>query len=80
MKPILSLVLLLFSLFPKARASEPAKQKDAPLEVAVSIHLNKIYDINSVNQTYMIDGYLVLSWHDSKLEKKLPEVWRQTGI
>ncbi|WP_447637325.1 hypothetical protein [Flavobacterium microcysteis] len=71
MKPILSLFLLLFALQPKnIQASEIVKKNTAPIEVAVSIHLNKIYDINSVNQTYMIDGYLVLAWHDPNLEKK----------
>ncbi len=35
-----------------------------PLVVSVSIHLNKIYDINSVDKTYLIDAYLVLLWHD----------------
>lgn len=37
-----------------------------PLKVNVSIHLNKIYDINSVNQTYILDAYLVLRWEDAK--------------
>ncbi|MEZ0004709.1 hypothetical protein ABH942_000052 [Flavobacterium sp. 28YEA47A] len=71
MKPILSLFFLLFVLIPKnTEASETNKKNTAPIEAAVSIHLNKIYDINSVNQTYMIDGYLVLAWHDPNLAKK----------
>lgn len=32
--------------------------------VNVSISINKIYGINTIDQTYKIDGYLVASWQD----------------
>lgn len=33
-----------------------------PLEVSVNLRINKIYNINSVNETYQIDGYFMYSW------------------
>ncbi|NVK72158.1 gamma-aminobutyric-acid receptor subunit beta [Marinomonas sp. CT5] len=33
--------------------------------VNVSISINKIYGINTIDQTYKIDGYLVASWQDT---------------
>ena len=37
-----------------------------PIEVSVTLRINKIYNINSVNETYQIDGYLLYSWNDPK--------------
>ncbi|WP_430410770.1 hypothetical protein [Kordia sp.] len=37
------------------------KEKE-PLEVSVKLRINKIYNINSVHETYQIDGYFVYSW------------------
>lgn len=66
MKPLFYLFLLFFA---SAQAGQSTTKKNtAPIVVSVSIHLNKIYDINSINQTYMIDAYLVLGWHDSSLK------------
>ncbi|NER13707.1 gamma-aminobutyric-acid receptor subunit beta [Leptobacterium flavescens] len=53
-------VLLLFPLMCFGRYAH----ETSPLEISVSFHLNKIYDINSMNETYLIDGYLVLLWED----------------
>ena len=38
-----------------------------PVPVQVTLNVNKIYNIDSVNQTYEIDGYLVLLWTDDRL-------------
>ena len=51
----------------EGRSFKKEHKSSNPLVVSVSIHLNKIYDINSVNKTYMIDAYLVLSWHDASI-------------
>lgn len=41
---------------------------DEPLEVSVTIHISNIYDINTVNETYKIDGYLVYRWLDERMK------------
>lgn len=40
---------------------------DGPVEVTVTLHVNKIYNVNSVDETYQIDGYLVFNWMDQRL-------------
>lgn len=37
-----------------------------PLEVSAALYINKIYNINSVNETYDIDGYIYYSWVDER--------------
>lgn len=44
------------------------KKKSAPIRIDVEIQINKIYDINTVNETYIIDGYLVANWVDTSSE------------
>ena len=41
---------------------------EGPLEVTVTLHVNKIYNVNSVNETYQVDGYLVFAWQDDRLK------------
>lgn len=68
---LLSYLLLLFTpaaIITAGQLPKATKKASLPIVVSVSIHLNKIYDINSVNQTYMIDAYLVLAWHDPSLK------------
>jgi hypothetical protein len=40
---------------------------NVPLEVTVNLHINKIYNINTVHETYQIDGYLEYSWIDERM-------------
>lgn len=37
-----------------------------PLEVAVNLRINKIYNINSVQETYQIDGYFMYTWKNER--------------
>lgn len=37
------------------------------LDVRVTLRINKIYDINTIDESYKIDGYLIYSWKDPKL-------------
>lgn len=39
------------------------------LEVNVRLHVNKIYNLNSVDETYQIDGYILYSWHDKNVDE-----------
>lgn len=41
--------------------------ENKPLEVTVHLHINKIYNINTVDETYQIDGYLEYSWIDESI-------------
>lgn len=43
-----------------------------PVEVSVDLYINKIYNINTVDETYQIDGYLEYSWVDERLKFRLP--------
>lgn len=49
---------------------KPPTQK--PVQIDINIQINKIYEINSLDETYQIDGYLVAGWkYASGPEKKL---------
>lgn len=39
--------------------------------VSMSIHINKIYNVNALNETYSIDGYMLATWRDKELFKTL---------
>jgi hypothetical protein len=67
MKKFYYLILLFLVSTYFVEAKLPKNNPSEPLVVTVSIHLNKIYDINSVNKTYSIDAYLVVSWHDKSV-------------
>ena len=38
-----------------------------PVEVSATLYINKIYNIDSVNETYQIDGYMYYSWIDERV-------------
>jgi hypothetical protein len=40
---------------------------DESLQVSVNIHINNIYNINTVNETYQVDGYLIYKWLDERM-------------
>ncbi len=65
------MVLLFFFLIQKTFSANenlifpPA---NLPVEVSVDLYINKIYNINTVDETYQIDGYLEYSWVDERLK------------
>ena len=65
-KRFILLILVIFFMLAfalKCNAQEGMKEPDKHLlQVDVSFHLNKIYNINSVDETYFIDGYLFFIW------------------
>ncbi|MDN3663808.1 hypothetical protein ACFFU1_17745 [Algibacter miyuki] len=72
----LSFYLLLLTLFTiplccsflYAQQNLKPQTNGAPIEVSVSLRVNKIYNINSVDETYQIDGYMLYSWVDERLK------------
>ncbi|MDH7447139.1 hypothetical protein [Aquimarina sp. 2201CG14-23] len=60
---ILILTILFYS-FSGFQKDIETSADTTPLEVSVTLRINKIYNINSVNETYQIDGYLLYSWID----------------
>ncbi len=38
----------------------------APIKITPKIQINKIYDINTLHETYVIDGYFVATWLDER--------------
>lgn len=42
--------------------------EEEPLRVSVSIHINNIYNINTLHETYQVDGYLVYKWLDERMK------------
>ena len=41
---------------------------DGPVKITAHLHINKIYNINTVDETYQIDGYLEYSWMDEQFK------------
>lgn len=62
---LLVFIPLLLSFSNKQINNSQAPQ-NGPIEVSVTLRINKIYNINSVNETYQIDGYLIYSWKDER--------------
>jgi len=56
-----------FSTYAAIDSDVKQPSNDGPLEVTVTLHINKIYNVNSVDETYQVDGYLVFSWQDDSL-------------
>ena len=64
-------ILYLFLLFVSVQSVTGRQQHNSstgnkPLEVTVNLSINKIYNINSVDETYQIDGYLLYSWKNER--------------
>ncbi|WP_064967935.1 hypothetical protein [Tenacibaculum ovolyticum] len=39
-------------------------------QVTIELYVNKIYDIETINSTFQVDGYLILKWKASKADIK----------
>ena len=52
-------------------ANNLAKENTNPLEITVKIQINKIYGINTADETYIVDGYLVASWMNPEVKAHL---------
>jgi Neurotransmitter-gated ion-channel ligand binding domain len=57
-------------------------ERTVPREVGVSIHINKIYNINTVDETYKVDAYFVAQWTDkqSAVEGGEPAVYENALV
>lgn len=49
---------------PPDRSQPPSAAVQAPVAVDVSLFLNKIYNVNTLDETYQVDGYLVAQWQN----------------
>jgi len=67
---ILCLLLCLLTPFQTKASRNYIENKSRPTLIDVEIQINKIYDINTVNETYIIDGYLVANWKNPESENK----------
>ncbi len=45
----------------------PPPEIDGPVEVEVLVRINKTYNVNTLDETYVIDGYVELEWTDPRL-------------
>lgn len=65
MRPLFTLLLAFASFHAaEARATKIAPPGKLPVEVAINMYFNKILNINTVDKSYQIDGYIELSWVD----------------
>ncbi len=46
----------------------PKSESGGPVEVEIAVHLNKIYNVDTVGETYMVDGYRVIEWRDPRVK------------
>jgi len=72
-KNILYFFIILLSIPLVASEQQDISTKKEPLEVSVKLRINKIYDINSVQETYKIDGYFIYSWKDEHAKTYLKD-------
>lgn len=68
--PVFLLIFCLVYSFSAFSANENLifPPQNLPVEVSVDLYINKIYNINTVDETYQIDGYLEYSWVDERLK------------
>lgn len=78
-------LLFLFMLGTCLHASAQVKQADIvpmvnrkPVEVAVDLALYKIYNINTVAETFEVDGYLHYTWKDARMAYDVDSVGLKT--
>jgi len=65
---LLCLIFSLFYITAFPSSEHPAPQSESkPKEINLHLHINKIYNINTVDETYQIDGYLEYSWIDENM-------------
>jgi len=57
-----------FSYGQLTNADVAPKLNDEAVEVEVVLELYKIFNINSVDQTFEVDGYLICSWKDERMK------------
>ncbi|WP_319497935.1 hypothetical protein [uncultured Cohaesibacter sp.] len=88
MSHLVQTLVCLFLLLAPSSAAEPTATpafKDAT-KASVAININKIYEFNELNETYVIDGYLVVSWKDKALAERmrsgvaLPDIYENDAI
>ncbi|MFV0590471.1 MAG: hypothetical protein ACK5M7_03730 [Draconibacterium sp.] len=72
--------LLLIATNVKANDFLQPPVSDKPLEIQVSLFINKIFNINSVDETYQIDGYLEFVWYDERVKNFDGEPLKNTVI
>ncbi|MCE3254295.1 MAG: Cys-loop ligand-gated ionic channel [Cellvibrio sp.] len=72
--------ILLISLFgyslpahAEINITSQAPKQDLPIEVRLTLHINKIYDIRPVDESYSIDAYLTADWIDPRARTLVPE-------
>jgi hypothetical protein len=70
--PAVVLVLLFFHANAHGGSPLGPPPGGGPLEIQVKLQILKIYDINTVNETYRIDGYLNCFWYDERI-KYIPD-------
>lgn len=62
--------LLLAAWHVQATTSAPVAQSttEQPVAVDITININKLYGVNSIDETYQLDGYLVVNWTDQTMK------------
>lgn len=65
---IISVLLSLTKGYGQTGMEMPNTPTKGPTEVAVTIDINKIYNVNALEESFEVDGYLVLSWRDVRNE------------
>ncbi|ACS84169.1 ligand-gated ion channel [Musicola paradisiaca] len=62
---ILWLCMVFFISLPAWSLPQNSQSDARPTSVEVSIFINKIYSVNTLEQTYKVDGYMVAQWTDA---------------
>lgn len=76
-------ILYIFTLFLSLQSFAIQKyieNEDEPLEVSVKLRINKIYNINSVNETYQIDGYFIYAWKSEDVKTYFKDTDAKSAI
>jgi len=64
-EPVKNIFCFIFCIF--ISISSVALAGQSPRQVSMTIHINKIYNVNALNKTYSIDGYMVTKWQDDNV-------------
>ena len=50
-----------------------APRHNIPIEIRLTLHINKIYDIKPIEESYTIDAYLTADWLDPRVSNLIPD-------
>ncbi len=70
--PVMLITMLLSQAGSNQVQAQTVPPDDGPVKVSITVSINKIYNIDTIAETYVIDGYINVGWRDPRLALRKP--------